>query len=137
MVNKLSTASDVAVAGMRAQSERLRVISENMANVDSVDVNGTGKPYQRQMVTFKEYVDAETGAKLVKVDSIVKDKSEFIKKYEPNHPLADEQGYINTPNVNPLVEMMDMKEAQRSYEANLSMLKVSRDMTSKTLDLLK
>lgn len=137
MTGALTSAADIAVSGMKAQSERLRVISENMANADSVSVDGTGEPYRRQVVSFKEHIDAQTGVKGVVVDKIIKDRGEFIKKYDPNHPMSDNQGYINTPNVNPLIEMMDMKEAQRSYEANLAMMKASRDMNAKTLDLLK
>ena len=89
------------------------------------------------MVTFQNYVDKETGAEMVKVNKIVKDESPFEKKYAPNHPAADAQGYVSMPNVNPLIEMMDMKEAQRSYEANLSMVQTARDMNSKVLDILK
>lgn len=137
MTGRLTSASDIAVSGMKAQSERLRVISENMANADSVSVDGKGEPYRRQVVTFKEHIDAQTGARGVAVDKVIKDKAEFVKKYDPNHPMADNQGYINTPNVNPLIEMMDMKEAQRSYEANLAMMKAAKDMNAKTLDLLK
>ncbi|MFV0626463.1 MAG: flagellar basal body rod protein FlgC [Alphaproteobacteria bacterium] len=137
MAGNLSISADIANSGMKAQAERLRIISENMANADSVGTTKDGAPYQRQVVTFKEHIDAETGAKLVKVDKVLKDKSDYNMKYEPTNPLADENGYVATPNVNPLVELMDMKEAQRSYEANMSMLKTSREMNSKVLDLLK
>ena len=137
MNGDLSVSADIAVSGMKAQAQRLKVISENMANVDSIsDVPGQD-PYRRQVVTFKQYVDAETGAHLVKVDKIIKDNSEFIKKYDPHHPGADVQGYVSMPNVNPLIEMMDLKEAQRTYEANLSVMKTSREMNSQVLDVLK
>ena len=122
---------------MKAQAQRLKVISENMANAESVSAEPGKDPYRRQVVTFQQYVDRETGADMVKVGKIVKDKSEFIKKYDPNHPAADAQGYVSMPNVNPLIEMMDMKEAQRSYEANLSVVQTSREMNSKILDILK
>ncbi len=137
MANSLSVSADIAVSGMKAQSERLKVISENMANADSVGRRPGEDPYRRQVVMFKEYVNRETGAKMVKVDRVAKDQSQFEKRYLPNHPAADANGYVSMPNVNPLVEMMDMKEAQRSYEANLSVVQTSRDMNSKVLDILK
>ncbi len=137
MAGDLSVSADIAVSGMKAQAERLRIISENMANADSVGVRPGDDPYRRQVVTFKDYIDKETGARMVKVDKVIKDKSEFPLKYEPNNPLANAQGYVAQPNVNPLIEMMDMKEAQRSYDANLNMMQTARDMNSKVLDLLK
>ena len=136
-MSDLSVTSDIAVAGMKAQSERLRIISENMANAESVGIRPGEDPYRRQVVTFKNYVDKQTGAEMVKVDKVVQDQSPFVKKYAPNHPAADEQGYVSMPNVNTLVEMMDMKEAQRAYEANLTMVQTARDMNSKVLDILK
>ena len=136
-MSNLSISADIAVSGMKAQSERLRIISENLANAESVGIRPGEDPYRRQVVTFQNYVDKETGAEMVKVNKIVKDESPFEKKYAPNHPAADEQGYVSLPNVNPLIEMMDMKEAQRTYEANLNVMKTARDMNSKVLDLLK
>lgn len=136
-MSDLSVTSDIAVSGMKAQSERLRIISENMANAESVGIRPGEDPYRRQVVTFKNYVDKQTGAEMVKVDKVIKDQSPFVKKYAPNHPAADEQGYVSMPNVNTLVEMMDMKEAQRAYEANLTMVQTARDMNSKVLDILK
>ncbi len=137
MGNSLSISADIAVSGMKAQAERLRVISENMANADSIAVRPGEETYRRQVVAFKDYVDQSTGAKMVKVSHVLKDESELPKKYDPNHPAADAAGYVTLPNVNPLIEMMDMKEAQRSYDANLTMLQTARDMNSKVLDVLK
>lgn len=137
MGNNLSISADIAFSGMKAQSERLRIISENMANAESVGVRPGEDPYRRQVVTFKNYIDEETGAEMVKVDKVVKDQSQFIKKYEPNHPAADAAGYVSLPNVNPLVEIMDMKEAQRAYDANLTMVQTARSMHSQVLDILK
>ncbi len=137
MSSNLSITADIAVSGMKVQAERLRVISQNMANADSVATTPGGDPYQRQVISFENYVDEATGAQFVKVDKIVKDNSEFELKYEPNHPGANEQGYVKMPNVNPLVEMMDMKEAQRAYDANMNMMKTVREMNSSSLDLLK
>ena len=137
MNGDLSVSADIAVSGMKAQAQRLRIISENMANAESVATTKGGEPYRRQVVTFKQYIDKETGADMVKVDKVIKDQSEFIKKYDPNNPVADAQGYVSMPNVNPLIEMMDMKEAQRSYEANLSVMQTARELKSKVLDVLK
>lgn len=137
MAGNLSVSADIAVSGMKAQSERLRIISENMANADSIGIHPGEDPYRRQVVTFKDYIDKETGAKMVKVDKVVPDESQFPLKYDPNHPAANAEGYVAMPNVNPLIEMMDLKEAQRSYDANLSMMQTARDMNSKVLDLLK
>ena len=136
-MSNLITTADIAVSGMRAQAERLRLISENMANVDSIAETKGGEPYRRQVPVFKNYVDAANGAQMVKVEKVIKDNAPFEKKYEPNHPAADAQGYVSYPNVNPLIEMMDMKEAQRSYDANLNVMKTARDMNAKVLDLLK
>ena len=137
MAGNLSISSDIAASGMKAQAERLKVISQNMANVDSISAEPGGEPYRRQVVSFQNYVDPETGAQKVRVDKIIKDMSPFEKKYDPNHPAADAQGYVSLPNVNTLVEMMDMKEAQRVYDANLNMLKTAREMNSSVLDILK
>ena len=137
MAGNLSVSADIAVSGMKAQSERLRIISENMANADSIGIRPGEDPYRRQVGTFKDYIDKETGAKMVKVDKVVPDESQFPLKYDPNHPAANAEGYVAMPNVNPLIEMMDLKEAQRSYDANLSMMQTARDMNSKVLDLLK
>lgn len=137
MAGNLSVSADIAVSGMKAQAERLRVISENMANADSVGIRPGEDPYRRQVVTFKNYVDKATGAQLVKVDKVLPDRSPFQMKYMPDHPAANAEGYVAMPNVNPLVEMMDMKEAQRSYDANMSMMQTARDMNSKILDVLK
>lgn len=137
MAGNLSISADIANSGMRAQAERLKVISQNMANADSVSATPGGDPYRRQLVTFQNYVDKETGADMVKVGKIVKDESQFEKKYAPGNPGADAQGYVSLPNVNPLVEMMDMKEAQRAYDANMNMMKTAREMNSSVLDILK
>ena len=137
MAGNFSVSADIAVSGMKAQAERLRVISENMANADSVGIRPGEDPYRRQVVTFKNYVDEATGAQLVKVDKVLPDRSPFQMKYMPDHPAANAEGYVAMPNVNPLVEMMDMKEAQRSYDANMSMMQTARDMNSKILDVLK
>jgi flagellar basal-body rod protein FlgC len=127
----------ISTAGMRVQGTRLRVISENIANADSLPDGPGDTPYRRKQVSFKNVLDRSLDAKRVKVDKIQLDKTDFDKKYDPQHPAADENGYVAVPNVNPLVEMMDMREAQRSYEANLSIIQVSKSMLTRTIDMLR
>lgn len=136
-MDPLKNVSKIALAGMKAQTERLRVISENLANVDSLAQTPDGTPYRRKTVSFKNELDREMGAKLVKVDKVRPDTSEFQRRYDPKHPAADKDGYVLAPNVNPLIEMMDMRESQRSYEANLKIIEASRSMMMKTMELLK
>lgn len=137
MAGNLSISADIATSGMKVQAERLKVIAQNMANADSISTVPGGDPYRRQVVTFQDYVDKETGAEMVKIGQVTHDMSQFDRKYMPNHPGADAEGYIKMPNVNTLVEMMDMKEAQRAYDANMNMMKTARQMNSNVLDILK
>jgi flagellar basal-body rod protein FlgC len=127
----------ISAAGMRVQGERLRVISENIANVDSVSEVPGGDPYRRKTITFQNALDREMGVNLVKVRKVGLDPSEFTRKYDPSNPAADKSGYVKLPNVNSLIEMNDMREAQRSYEANLKVIEVSRGMLQRTIDLLR
>lgn len=125
-----------AAKGMKAQGVRMRVISENLANAETTGKTSADNPYQRKVVTFKSMLDKTDGQREVEVDKIMGDRSDFIMKYDPSHPAADKNGYVKTPNVNPLVEMMDMREAQRSYEANLGVIEMAKGMLMRTLDLL-
>ena len=127
---------DSAAKGMKAQGVRMRVISENLANAETTSTQKGGDPYQRKIVTFKNVLDKTTQEKHVEVDRVIPDKSDFVMKYEPSHPAADAQGYVKMPNVNPLIEMMDMREAQRSYEANLGVIDTSKQMLNQTLDVM-
>jgi flagellar basal-body rod protein FlgC len=127
----------ISAAGMRVQGERLRVISENMANADSVSEVPGGDPYRRKTITFQNELDRQSGLDLVKVQKVGLDPSEFTRKYDPNNPAADKSGYVKLPNVNALIEMNDMREAQRSYEANLKVVEVARGMLQKTIDILR
>lgn len=127
----------VSAAGMKAQSERLKVISQNLANVDSTASAPGGDPYRRKMVTFRTALDQEIGIRTVRVDKVIEDKAEFQKRLDPSHPAADEEGYIKLPNVNALVELADMREAQRSYEANLKAIEASRMLLQRTVDILR
>ncbi len=125
-----------AAKGMKAQGVRMRVISENLANAETTSTTKGGNPYQRKVVTFKNVLDKASGQKTVEVDKVMPDKSDFIMKYDPNHPSADKNGYVKMPNVNPLIEMMDMREAQRSYEANLGVIDIAKGMITETIDQL-
>ncbi|WP_282607989.1 flagellar basal body rod protein FlgC [Pelagibius sp. Alg239-R121] len=126
----------IAASGMQAQGTRLRVIAENVANADSVSQTPGGVPYRRKLVSFGNALDRELGVETVRVRKVMTDKSEFSRSYEPGHPAADEDGYVLRPNVNTLIEMSDMREAQRSYEANLKAIEASRNMLQKTLQIL-
>jgi len=127
----------VSVFGMRAQSSRMRIIAENLANADSVGQTPDADPYRRQTVSFKNTLDRATGANVVQVSKVGEDQSAFGERFDPGHPAANAAGYVRTPNVNALVETMDMREAQRAYEANLQVVDASRSMIMKTIDLLR
>ena len=127
----------VSASGMQAQSVRLRTIAENIANSESTSTTPGGDPYRRKVVTFKNVFDKAMGVDEVKVDKISTDNSQLEKRYDPQNPGADNSGYVQMPNVNPLIEMMDMRQAQRSYEANLSAISIVKTMISKTLELGK
>jgi flagellar basal-body rod protein FlgC len=137
-MSDIFSALTISSYGMRAQGERIRVVAENMANVDTAPENKNEDPYTRQVITFKNVMDRELGHKVVEVGDVEKIKeNKFIKKYMPDHPAADDNGYVKMPNVNTLIEMMDMREAQRSYEANLGMFEQSRDMNLRLIDVLR
>ncbi len=127
----------ISGSGMKAQGTRLRVISENIANADSLPRAPGQQPYRRKVVTFKNELDRRAGLNMVRIDKIATENSEFEKRFDPNHPGADVDGYVQVPNVNSLIEMSDMREAQRSYEANLSVIKSSKAMLTATIDILK
>ncbi len=126
-----------AVAGLKAQSGRIRVISENLANAESTAQDASGDPYRRKIPTFQQVFDREIGASIIEPGRIKLDKSEFKLRFEPGHPAANADGYVKTPNVNPLIESMDLREAQRSYEANLNVISATRRMLARTLDILR
>ncbi len=134
---QISDSLAIASSGMKAQGDRLRVVAENIANADSTGKTPGEEPYRRKMVLFKDTLDKELGVSTVKVSARTHDMSDFRKKYDPTHPAADAQGYVLYPNVNNIVEMMDMREARRGYEANLNMIEVSKSMLSRTIDLLR
>lgn len=127
----------IAASGMRAQAGRMRIISENIANADSTAQRPNGDPYRRKVVTFRSEVDRAVGARVVALGRVRTDPSSFRMRHEPGHPAADANGNVKYPNVNPLIEMTDMREAQRSYEANLNVIGATRRMLQRTIDILK
>jgi flagellar basal-body rod protein FlgC len=127
----------ISAAGMRAQGQRLRVVAENLANADSVSEVAGGDPYRRKTISFKNQLDRELGMETVQVSKVGADPSDFRMKYDPGNPAADAKGYVKLPNVNSLIEMSDMREAQRSYEANLRAIEVARSMLQRTIDLIR
>lgn len=137
MSNNASDTLQIAAAGLRAQSARMRIIAENLANASSTGRTPDEAPYQRQMPVFRAELDRVTGAQLVRMSEVRPDESEFRLVYEPGHPAANGEGYVRYPNVSSLIELMDMREAQRSYEANMNMVEGTRRMMERTLDLLR
>ena len=127
----------ISGSGMRVQGQRLRVIAQNIANANSLPQEPNENPYRRKILTFRNAFDRATGTDLVKVNRVRSDMSEFNKRFEPNHPAADADGYVLTPNVNTIIEMTDMREAQRSYEANMNVIKTSKSMLNSALELLR
>jgi flagellar basal-body rod protein FlgC len=137
MANDLESALAIAASGMRAQGARLKVVAQNIANASSTSDRLGGEPYRRKMVTFANVLDRELNVKLVEIKKVKEDPSDFNLVYDPNHPAANDKGFVQMPNVNALVEMMDMREAQRSYEANLNMIESSKQLMSRTIGLLR
>jgi flagellar basal-body rod protein FlgC len=129
------TAMSVAASGLRAQQARMRIIAENLANANSTARTPGGDPYRRQIPVFEpKAVDGGQGVKMARVTP---DTTDFKSTYDPGNPSADAKGYVKLPNVDPLIEALDMKEAQRAYEANLNVIETARSMESRTLDLLR
>ncbi|MCA1489370.1 flagellar basal body rod protein FlgC [Sinorhizobium alkalisoli] len=136
-MDPLTSALKVSASGLQAESTRLRIVSENIANARSTGDAPGADPFRRKTVSFAAEVDRASGASLVEVDRIGTDDSEFNVEFDPGSPAADEKGMVKLPNVNILVEMADMREANRAYEANLQTIKQSRDLISQTIDLLR
>lgn len=128
----------VSAYGMKAQGERTRIIAENIANANTAALTPDGNPYTRKLITFKNVMDRQYNTDLVKVKDVTEDKrGEYQMKYMPDHPGANAAGYVKMPNVNMMIEMNDMREAQRSYEANLGMMENSRNIAQRTIDMLR
>lgn len=136
-MNDFVSSLKIAATGLHAQTARMRVIAENLANANSAGKSPNEDPYRRKIPTFKAVMDKELGATKVEIGRIAYDQSDFTTRYEPGHPAADASGYVKYPNVSTLIETMDMREAQRSYEANLNVVTVTRQMLGSTLDILR
>lgn len=132
-----NTSLQVAAGGLHAQSARMRVIAENLANADSAAKSPDEEPFRRRIPTFNAVFNREMDAFNVRMGRTVLDQSEFESRYEPGHPAADERGYVRYPNIDPLIELADMREAQRTYEANLNVVSSTRSMFGQTLDILR
>ena len=137
MIDPLRASLSIAGSGLEAQSTRLRVVSENLANAESTGATPGSNPYARKTITFEGEMDRAVGAQLVRVKDIGTDRTSFRVEHDPGNPAADQAGNVKLPNVNILVEMADMREANRSYEANLQIVKQTRDLVTMTIDLLK
>ncbi len=137
VVDPLKLSSKIAASGLEAQSMRMRIVSENLANAQSTGQTPGSDPYSRKLVTFSDEVDRDTGVNFVKIDSVDPDPQPFRLEHSPGHPAADANGYVKMPNVNMLVEVADMRETGRAYEANLQSIKQAREMISMTIDLLR
>ena len=127
----------ISSAGMNVQTTRLRVLAENIANADSLPGTAGVEPYRRKVVTFKNALDRSIGVETVRINKIGTSKGDFQRRYDPTHPAADKDGYVQAPNVNALIEMMDFREAQQSFQANLGVLDMSKRMITSTIDLLR
>jgi flagellar basal-body rod protein FlgC len=137
MLDSLQASLAIASSGLEAQSTRMRIVSENLANANSTGRTSGADPYQRKTVTFDAAMDRAAGAQLVKIKELGVDRAPFRVDYDPGHPAADKAGYVKLPNVNMMIEMADMREVNRSYEANLQIVKQVRSMFGMTIDLLR
>jgi len=133
----LDRALSISASGMRAQASRLRVVAENIANRDSTGETPGSDPYRRRVIMFQNRLDRAVGAQTVDVRRVATDQSEFPQRFDPGHPAADARGYVRTPNIDSIIEMMDMQEAQRSYSANLGVLETTRGMITRTIESLR
>jgi flagellar basal-body rod protein FlgC len=132
----IQAAIAAAASGMRAQTVRMRIAAENVANANSTGANPAEEPFRRR-IPLMETTTLTTGAVGVRVRGAEMDMTPFRQEYNPSHPAADADGFVRLPNVDTLVEMMDLREAQRAYEANLNMIEAARNMTNRALDLLR
>jgi flagellar basal-body rod protein FlgC len=137
LTDSITSALKIAASGLEAQSERMRVVSENVANARSTGETPGSDPYRRKTVAFTSEIDRLLGADLVRIKSVGTDRSDFKMEHDPGNPAADKDGYVKMPNVNMLVEMSDMREANRSYEANLQVIKQARELINLTIDLMR
>lgn len=137
MADELKAAIVSSISGLRAQSTRIRIVSENLANASATSMSPGGDPYARKMVSFVQALDRVSGVSIVQTSAVGRDQAPFPVQHDPGHPAADAAGYVKLSNVNPLVELADMREAHRSYEANLQVVRQAREMIGDLIDLLK
>ena len=137
MPSDLVKSMHIAASGMKAQSDRLRMVSENIANAESIGTRPGEAPYRRKVMSFENELDRKMEAEMVKVHKRGYDDSPFKQVYNPSHPMANDEGYVLYPNVNTLVEMMDMREARRGYEANLNVIETSKGMVMQTINMIR
>jgi flagellar basal-body rod protein FlgC len=137
LTDPLLSTMRIASSGLQAQGTRLRVIAENIANVDSTALTADDDPYRRKTISFTNALDRDSGAEIVKIKQIGQDRSDFRIVYDPAHPAADEKGYVKQPNVEPLIEMMDMREASRAFDASVNVIEQARFMMNRVVDLLR
>ena len=133
----ITKALTISARGMDVQTARLRTIAENLANQDTTGSTPGAEPYRRKVITFDNKMDEALGATTVRVKTIAPDQGELPTRYDPSHPAADAKGYVKTPNVNSFIEVMDMREAQRGYSANMNVMEVTRSMLTRTIEMLK
>lgn len=133
----LDSAINTAASGMKAQSERINIATQNIANADTTGINANEDPYRRKTIYFEEARDTKTNSNLVKVRKIGKDNSDFKLVYQPSHPAANEEGYVKYPNVDKSLESMDVRDAQKAYEANVTVIENTKQMMERTLDLMR
>lgn len=136
-MDPLLSTMKIAASGLEAQSNRVRIVSENLANAQSTASTPGSDPYTRKTISFQSQLDRALGVNLVRVGDIGVDRSPYRIEHDPGHPAADADGYVKLPNVNVLIEMADMREANRSYQANLQVIKQAREIISMTIDLLR
>ncbi|MBM3568241.1 MAG: flagellar basal body rod protein FlgC [Alphaproteobacteria bacterium] len=136
-MSELMKTVKISSSGLRAQSERMRVLSENIANASSAPISPNADPYRRKTITFANVLDKTIDARTVRVKRIGSDQGDFPRRFEPGHPAADAAGYVKYPNVNSLIEAMDLREATRSYEANLAVIENAKAMMNRTIDMLR
>ena len=136
-MDPLKSIAQIAASGMQAQSSRLQIVAENVANADSTGSTPGAEPYRRKTISFEEMLDRDSGLSMVQVSEIGRDETPFTLRHDPAHPAADENGFVKVSNVSPILEMANMREASRSYEANMNMFEAGRKMRSQLLDLLK
>ncbi|MCE0503864.1 flagellar basal body rod protein FlgC [Roseivivax sp. GX 12232] len=136
-MDPLKSITAIAASGMRAQGTRIKVVAENVANADTRGTTPGADPYRRKTVSFSEMVDRPSGSSMVEVSNVGRAEGDFNMVHDPSHPAADGDGFVKVPNVNTFIEMADLREASRSYEANMNMFEAGRRMRNRVLDLLK